>query len=262
MVLDRWIGNRQRRAMAMATSSDENLVQNFAQMIRGIENQTKLLKYSYSLHGALLAAEGKGTGALQGAQGATGATRGVTASSLEIKQKLTSLSSNISHFQINLNEFEDFLDKELTALNSLQEFQQNQLTQQQEVIQQTENNLPSFFSSPQEPHDHYDDHDPDHAPSARGRGNEVEKNGKGSRATAPPAILLIALNEFEKIPKSTRGRLTLEHTIDSLNHIQHLILQKEEVRLTFLLLAMMIFVEIEDSTKVTLQFSHFCSGGD
>jgi hypothetical protein len=185
-------------AAALAiTSSDENLVQNFAKMVKGIENQTKLLKYSYSLHGALLAAE------------AGGGHGGATASSFEVKQKLTNLSSNINHFQMNLNEFEEFLDNEITVLNNLQEFQQNELLQQQETIQQIQQNIPSFFLSPAE--------------------NE-SKNHKSKGNVTTASVLLIALSEFEKIPKSTRSRLTLEHTIDSLNQIQQLILQKEEVR--------------------------------
>jgi hypothetical protein len=183
--------------MAMATS-DENLVQNFAKMVKGIENQTKLLKYSYSLHGALLAAEESGPG-----------QTGATASSFEVKEKLTNLSSNISNFQINLNEFEEFLDNEIQCLNDLQEFQQNQLLQQQETIQQIQKAIPSFFLP---------------------QNGSVSNNNKRANATPMASVLLIELNEFEKIPKSTRSRLTLEHIIESLNQIQQLILQKEEVR--------------------------------
>lgn len=177
-------------------SNNENMIHNFQNMISNLENETKLLKFSFFL-------------------------RQNTSTSHDMNKELSKLHANIDNFQNDLTEFEDFLDSELNLLNQLNEL--THLTQQQhQNIQRISSSLPSFFHDKKKNITFLDD----------------PKNGVSKSAAASSAVggneeeikdLLIELNEFENIPKSTRSRLTLEQIIIALNNIQRLIIQKGEV---------------------------------
>jgi hypothetical protein len=105
------------------------LSDNFSRMIRGIENETKLLKSFLHLRNLSL--------------------QNSSPHSLELQQKLRQLDGDVENIEANLSDFEQFLDSELVMIEQLEEM--NHLVQEQcQTIAQIEKNLPAFFkeSSP------------------------------------------------------------------------------------------------------------------
>jgi uncharacterized coiled-coil protein SlyX len=120
---------------------------------------------------------------------------------LELQQKLRQLDGDVENIEANLSDFEHFLDTELAMIHQLEEMS-HLVTEQSQTIAKIEQNLPTFFK---------------------------KDLTKSQLHTPSSPDLLIELNDFESIPKSTRNRLTLEQTIAALNAIQRLIQQKAEV---------------------------------
>jgi hypothetical protein len=177
------------------SSSSNSLVKSFSDLVLSLETETKLLKCLLNLRDVSLQEREK-------SHEGKGHERGE-----DVRQKLEKIEGHVENLERDLMNFEEFLDSELQIVEEIEEMNQKSIQQQNE-IQTLTMNLPVFFQK---------------------ENILSEKTNNFSTATSNASDIFIELQEFESVPKSTRGRLTLEQAIESLESIRRLLDKKSEV---------------------------------
>ena len=179
----------------------EVLAQSFTKMVNMIDSETKFLKGISNLRGA----------------------------DKDVQNELLNIENDVNQLEMNLADFETFLDRELKALSDMNELAVQSEFQQADVVAMKKN-IPQYLTT-QSTQQVGEGRKPsqDNASSSECPNHKKRTGRHELIVDQSQNFTFITTDELEAIPRSTRGRLTLEQVTTSLHTMISLIQEKSKV---------------------------------
>ena len=191
----------------------DSLAESFTKMVTLIDFETRFLKGMSSLRGA----------------------------DSEVRNKLKNIDSFVTDLENNLNDFETFVDQELTALSAMEQLGEQSELQKKDVEIMKEN-IPHFLLNTQQQSGEGEGRgklrekkDSTATKKQQAQGQKTDKPSVSFDSSLPPPpspshdFTFITSDELEGVPKSTRSRLSLAQVNNALRTLVGLVGNKNKV---------------------------------